>query len=108
MVPVSKSPIAIGSNLGRSRWQRGWVEETGRKVKKWKGHYYIYVLQLDGTEKRGHRSVILGLKAQMRKSEAEKKLLDERVAEDRNNPGAAQPWSVVKRRIMAKLKSRRR
>ena len=59
MVPMNKSPIAIGSNLGRSRWQRGWVEETGRKAKKWKGHYYIYVLQLDGTEKRGHRSVIL-------------------------------------------------
>jgi integrase len=74
MVPMNKSPIAIGSNLGRSRWQRGWVEETGRKAKKWKGHYYIYVLQLDGTEKRGHRSVILGLKSQMRKSEAEKKL----------------------------------
>jgi putative addiction module component (TIGR02574 family) len=41
-------------------------------------------------------------------SAADKKLLDERVAADRKNPSAAQPWSIVKRRVMTKLKSRRR
>ena len=41
-------------------------------------------------------------------SEAEKRLLQERVAADRKNPSAAQPWAAVKRRVAAKLKSRRR
>ena len=40
-------------------------------------------------------------------SEGEKRLLTARVAADRKNPSAAQPWSVVKRRVMAKLKARR-
>ena len=39
---------------------------------------------------------------------AEKKLLDERVAADEKNPSAAQPWSTVKRRVMAKVKASRR
>jgi putative addiction module component (TIGR02574 family) len=39
---------------------------------------------------------------------AEKKLLDERVAADRKNPSAAQPWSTVKRRVMAKVNASRR
>lgn len=74
MVSVNKSPVGVGSNVGRSRWQRGWVEECGKNVKKWRGHYYIYLRQLDGSEKRAHRSVMIGLKSQMRKSEAERKL----------------------------------
>ena len=40
--------------------------------------------------------------------EAEGQLLDERVAAHRRHPNAAQPWSIVKRRVVAKLKARRR
>ena len=53
MVPVIKSPPSfnlknIGRHMPRDRYQHGWIEETGKKVKKWKGHYYVYVLTLDG------------------------------------------------------------
>ena len=62
--------------MPRDRHQNGWVEETGKKVKKWNGRYYVYLKQSDGAEHRKHRSVILGLKAQMRKWEANTKLED--------------------------------
>ena len=79
MVPVIKSPPSfnlknIGRHMPRDRYQHGWIEETGKKVKKWKGHYYVYILTVDGKEKRRHCSVILGLKSEMRKWEAEREL----------------------------------
>src|SRR5437762_3514990 len=79
MVPVIESPPYshlknIGRHMSRDRYQHGWVEETGKKVKKWKGHYYVYVLTIDGKEKRKHRSVVLGLKGEMRKWEGEREL----------------------------------
>ena len=73
--------------MPRDRYQRGRVEGTGKRVKKWKGYFYVYVRQADGTEKRKHRSAILGLKAQMRKWEAEREL--QRIIEretERNAP----------------------
>jgi integrase len=60
--------------MSRDRYQHGWVEEVGKQRKKWKGHYYIYVQQPDGTEKRIHHAPILGLKSEMRKGEAQKTL----------------------------------
>ncbi len=60
--------------MPRDRYQRGWVEETGKRLRKWKGHYYVYVRQPNDSEKRCHRAEILGLKSEMRKWEAEKKL----------------------------------
>ena len=53
MVPVIKSPPSfnlknIGRHMPRDRYQHGWIEETGKKVKKWKGHYYVYILTVDG------------------------------------------------------------
>lgn len=63
MVPMNKSPIAIGSNLGRSRWQRAGWRRPERRPRSGKALTTSYVLQLDGTKKRGHRSVILGLKS---------------------------------------------
>lgn len=62
--------------MPRDRYQHGRVEEIGKRVKKWKGHYYVYERQLDGSEKRRHRAVILGLKAEMTKGKAEDKLRD--------------------------------
>ena len=61
--------------MARDRHQKGRVEETGKSVKKWKGHYYVYLKQPDGAERRRHRAVILGPKAAMRKWEAVRELL---------------------------------
>jgi len=57
--------------MPRDRHQHGRVEAIGKRVKKWKGHFYVYERQLDGSEKRRHRAVILGLKAEMTKGKAE-------------------------------------
>ena len=73
MVSVVKSPVGMGVNMSRDRHQSGWVHETGKRIKKWKGHFYIYRTGTDEKERRHHRAVILGLKAQMRKWEAEKR-----------------------------------
>jgi hypothetical protein len=60
--------------MPRERDQQGYVEETGKKVRKWRGHYFVYVRSEDGDDVRKHRIVTLGLKSELRKSEAEKKL----------------------------------
>ena len=60
--------------MPRDRHQAGRVEEVGKRSKKWKGHYFVYVREADGSERRAHRAVILGAKAQMKKWEAEKAL----------------------------------
>jgi len=60
--------------MGRDRHQRGWVHETGKAIKKWRGDYYTYEVGPDGCEKRRHRMVTLGLKAKLKKWEAEVKL----------------------------------
>ena len=44
----------------------------------------------------------------IRLSASERKLLDERVVAHERDPKAAQPWSIVKRRVVTKLKSSRR
>lgn len=79
MVPVTflevlKSPIGVGRHMPRDRYQRGWVEEVGRHVKKWRGHYYVYRIGPDGKEKRHHKTATLGLKGQMDKWQAAKAL----------------------------------
>lgn len=61
----------VGKHMSRDRHQRGWVEEAGKCRKKWRGHYYVYVRQPDGTERRQHRAVVLGLKSEMPKWKAE-------------------------------------
>ena len=63
MVSVIKSPLNIGRHMPRDRHQRGWVEETGKRLRKYKGHYYVYVIDADGKERRKHREADLGLKA---------------------------------------------
>lgn len=69
-----RSPLNIGRHMARDRHQKGWVEETGKRVKKWKRHYFVYVQQPDGTEKRSHCSFIIGAKSKMKKWDAEQKL----------------------------------
>jgi integrase len=74
MVSMIESPLGIGRRMPRERHQYGWAELTGKRTQKWKGHYYVYEQQLDGSEKRRHRAVILGLKAKMTKGQAEDRL----------------------------------
>ncbi len=79
MVPVTfpevlKSPVGVGRHMPRDRYQRGWVEEVGKHVKKWRGHCYVYRIGTDGKEKRHHKTATLGLKARMDKREAMKAL----------------------------------
>src|SRR5208282_414546 len=58
----------------RSRHQDGWIEERGTRQRIWYGHYYTYLPDASGQEKRRHVGVRLGEKATMRKWEAEEKL----------------------------------
>ena len=64
----------VGIHMPRSRHQRGYVPEVGKGTKKWVGHYHVYILDENGRERRRKKYVILGLKSQMRKWEAEDKL----------------------------------
>ncbi|MEQ1949371.1 MAG: site-specific integrase [Bryobacteraceae bacterium] len=75
--------------MSRERHQYGRVELTGKRLLKWKGHYYIYERQIDGTEKRRHRAVILGLKSQMTKAAAEdrlKEIIDKKTGATTTHP----------------------
>ena len=60
--------------MPRDRHQAGWVEEVGKRTKKWMGFYYVYAAQDDATEHRLRRKKVLGLKSEMKKWEAEKAL----------------------------------
>jgi integrase len=95
--PLSASQVELllskGRHMARDRHQTGYVEETGKRTKKWKGHYYVYVRQEDGSEERRHRATILGLKSQMKKWEAEK-LLQQIIDKATDDPARATPSPV--------------
>ena len=59
---------------GRVRHQHGYVKLTGKLEKKWQGHFYIYKPTENGSERRAHISVTLGLKSRMTKGQAEAEL----------------------------------
>lgn len=65
---------SIGRHLGRSRHENGWVKRVGKRVKKWRGYYHVYVEHPDGTEKRTRRKTTLGNCADLTKGEAENML----------------------------------
>jgi hypothetical protein len=60
--------------LGRDRYQEGRVVLSGKHIKKWRGHFYVYRKEPDGTEKRRYRNILLGFKADMDKGTAKAKL----------------------------------
>jgi integrase len=60
--------------VARHRGQEGWVEERGKRRKRWYGHYYIYERDSTGQETRRHVGIALGEKAGLLKCEAVKKL----------------------------------
>lgn len=79
--------------MPRDRHQNGRVEEVGKRIKRWRGHYYIYTRQADGTEKRRHKTVSLGLKSKVRKWEAEKAL--RRIIDETTGTVQARPSGEV-------------
>ena len=60
--------------MPRERYQKGYVEEIGKKARKWRGHYFVYVRSADGKDIRKHRVVTLGPRSELRKWQAETKL----------------------------------
>jgi integrase len=60
--------------MGRDRYQEGSIVLVGKRVKKWRGHFYVYGKQADGSEIRRHRNVLLGFKAGMDKGQAKSRL----------------------------------
>jgi integrase len=61
--------------MPREKHQTGWVEESGKRVKKWIGHWNPYRKSEDPKgEKRTHEIVDLGLRSELRKWEAKEKL----------------------------------
>ena len=56
--------------MGRDRYQEGSLVSIGKRVKKWRGHFYVYEKQADGSEKRRFRNVLLGLKSEMDKGQS--------------------------------------
>ena len=68
------STLKAGRHMGKDRYQEGRVVLTGTRVKKWRGHFYVYQKQADGTEIRRHRNILLGFKTQMDKGLAKQKL----------------------------------
>ena len=49
--------------MGRDRYQEGRIVLVGKHIQKWRGHFYVYQKQADGSEVRRHRNVPLGLKS---------------------------------------------
>lgn len=81
--------------MPRERYQRGSLEKVGKRTKQWKGHWYVYVPQPDGTEKRVHKSAIVGTCAELRtKTDAQKKL-DEIIAKAGAGEPEAKPITVA-------------
>ena len=70
--------------MGRDRYQEGRVVLVGKRVKKWRGHFYVYQRQADGSEVRRFRNILLGFKAQMDKGESRAKLRDIIARETKN------------------------
>jgi integrase len=74
--------------MGRDRYQEGRVVLVGKRVKKWRGHFYVYEKQADSSEIRRHRNILLGLKAEIDKGEAKARLREIIARETRNVPPA--------------------
>lgn len=74
--------------MARDRYQEGRVVPVGKRVKKWRGHFYVYEKQADGSEIRRHRNILLGLKADMDKGEAKARLREAIARETKNSAPA--------------------
>lgn len=80
--------------MPRERHQRGHLQRVGKRVKQWKGVWYVYIPTPEGGERRVHKSRILGRCADLTKGEAQKKL-DDAIAERDTSPAAASRLTVA-------------
>ena len=64
------SILKAGGYMGRDRYGEGSLVLVGKRIKKWRGHFYVYQTRPDGSEVRRFRNILLGLKVQMDKGEA--------------------------------------
>lgn len=90
----------------RTRHQDGWVEERGKKRKRWYGHFYVYVKDAAGKETREHRGVTLGEKSRIRKWEAEAELRKVIARHSKGQPAAehqTMQWFVDERFLPMKM-----
>jgi integrase len=55
-------------------YQKGTVLEKGKRIKKWYGQFRVYMTDREGEEVKKDRKVVLGLKSELRKHQAEEKL----------------------------------
>jgi hypothetical protein len=55
-------------------YQKGRVFEKGKRIKKWYGQFRVYRTDREGKEVERTRKVVLGLKSELRKYEAEERL----------------------------------
>src|SRR5581483_2658956 len=76
MRPTVELVLASGRHMGRERYQEGRVVLVGKHIKKWRGHFYVYQRQADGSEVRRFRNVHLGLKSEIDKGQARTMLRD--------------------------------
>ena len=74
--------------MGRDRYQEGRVLLVGKRVKKWRGHFYVYEKQADGSEIRRHRNMLLGFKSEMDKGHAKQRLREIITRETKDVPPA--------------------
>ncbi len=78
------SILKVGRRMGRDRYQEGSLVLVGKRVKKWRGHFYLYQKRADGTEIRRHRNILLGFKAEMDKGQAKSRLREIIARETKN------------------------
>jgi integrase len=75
-------------SMGRPRFQRGWVTEQGPN---WRGEFYIQEISASGEKKRAHKSVVLGQRDKITKSEAKRLLYELILKETKNLPPSDVP-----------------
>jgi len=82
--------------MGRDQYQEGSLVLSGKRVKRWRGHFYVYRKHEDGREVRHFRNVFLGFKSEMDNGEAAKAALRDVIARETKNVAPA-PLSVTLR-----------
>ena len=71
MAEFSHDVLTVSSvKRGRECGQSGTLQIVGKTRKSWKGHYWVYETQPEGTEIRRHKAVVLGFKSEMSKQDA--------------------------------------
>jgi hypothetical protein len=71
---LNLSAYSAVHRIRRHGMENGYVEKTGKRVKKWRGYYHDYRQQPDGTQKRIKLKTILGPVSEMNKAQAEEAL----------------------------------